>query len=115
MLFAVLYYSCVKDSGRRPAPSPLTLCDSLNVKYSTVIDPIIQTKCVNNGCHSAGGGTSGYDISTYQLLKSFADKGRIRARVIDGLTNGWMPNTGPLSVSDRQKIDCWLQAGAPDN
>ena len=114
-LISLSYYSCVKDTGKLPVPVSHTLCDSLNVKYSTDIAPIIQTACVNTGCHAAGGGSSGIDISTYPLLKSFADQGRIRARVIDGATNGWMPNTGPLSVADRQKIDCWLNAGAPNN
>ncbi len=115
IMVVITYYSCMKDKGRLPSPVSATLCDSLNVKYSVDIQPIIQAQCVNTGCHSAGGGSSGYDISTYTLLKSFADQGRIDARVIDGATNGWMPNTGPLPVSDRQKIDCWLKAGAPNN
>lgn len=115
VLLAILYSSCLKDKGRLQGVVTQTFCDSLNVKYSTDIQPIIQTQCIDPGCHSAGGGSSGYDISTYTFLKSFADQGRIRARVIDGATNGWMPSTGPLSLSDRQKIDCWLQDGAPNN
>ena len=86
--FSMSYYSCVKEVAPLPAPKSVTICDSLNVKYSIDIQPIIQTHCVNPGCHSAGGGSSGTDISSYQLLKSYADQGRIRARVIDGTMDG---------------------------
>lgn len=114
---AISLYSCVKEAGPLPKTLSKTLCDSLNVKYSTDILPIIQTQCVNPGCHDPGSAInySGYDLTTYAALKSYADLGRIRARVIDGAVNGWMPTSGPLPGSDLQKIDCWLNAGAPNN
>ena len=86
----------------------------MNVKFSTDINPIIQARCVTPGCHAAGGGTSGYDLSDYINIKPYADQGRIRARVIDGKPS-FMPKGGKLPSSDLQKIDCWLQKGAPDN
>lgn len=111
-VITVSHNSCIKDVGPLPQ-APLvsqTLCDSLDVKFSTDINPIIQLQCVNTGCHAAGGGSTGVDLSTYALL----DTARIRARVLDG-DPSYMPQGGALPLSDRQKIDCWLKAGAPNN
>lgn len=111
----VLFFpSCVREQGPLPKKISKTLCDSLNVKFATDINPIIQMQCVSGGCHEAGGGTSGYDLSDYTNLKPYADQGRIRARVIDGKPT-FMPKSGKLPSSDLEKIDCWLKAGAPNN
>ena len=115
-LIIISYNSCVKDVGPLPkiSSAPVqTFCDSLNVKWSTDIQPIINTNCVNPGCHAAGGGSTGVDLSSY----SFIDTARIRARVLDGNPT-YMPRppiTSPLPLLDRQKIECWLKAGAPNN
>ena len=111
IVVSVSYFSCVKDVG--PLPQVPTQCDSLNVTWTTDIQPIIQTNCVNPGCH-ASGGSGGVDMSQgYSQI----DTARIRARVLDG-NPSFMPNppvTSPLPLSDRQKIECWLKAGAPNN
>jgi len=113
IVVSVSYFSCVKDVGPLPVTKSVTFCDSLNVKWPTDIQAIIQIQCINPGCHAAGGPQ--IDLSTYALLKPYADQGRIRARVIDGAINGWMPTTGPLPVSERDKIDCWLKGGSLEN
>ena len=110
--FSVFYFSCAKDTGKLPSLpiTSQTFCDSLGVRFSTDINPIIQTNCVNPGCHFAGGGSSGTDISSYSLI----DTARIRARVLDG-NPSYMPQAGILPLLERQKIECWLKTGAPNN
>lgn len=115
LLAFILVPACKKDVGETPAPPAVDPCSTISAKYSADIEPILQTECVNPGCHAAGGGSSGYDLSTYALVKAYADQGRIRARVLEGNTNGWMPQGGPLPEASRQKIDCWLKSGAPNN
>lgn len=109
----ISHYSCIKERGPLPklptAPSQ-SFCDSADVKWSADIQPIINTNCVNPGCHAAGGGSTGVDLSTYALI----DTARIRARVLDG-NPSYMPQAGPLPLLERQKIECWLKAGAPNN
>jgi hypothetical protein len=111
--FIIFQVSCVKDVGPLPrvAVSP-TFCDSANVKFSTDINPIIQANCAVFGCHDATTAQNGYDFSQGY---SSIDTARIRARVLDGAINGWMPQAGPLPLLDRQKIECWLKDGAPNN
>ncbi|MBI3501569.1 MAG: hypothetical protein HY063_07230 [Bacteroidetes bacterium] len=117
ILFFVLQNSCVKDVGPLPRIQNVTppgFCDTIT--WTKSIQPIIQTSCINPGCHNPSAGNySGYDLTTYALVKAKADAGRIQARVIDGNVNGWMPQAGPLPQTQRDKISCWLQAGAPNN
>jgi hypothetical protein len=106
--------SCAKEVGKNPdlqpkiASSDSTLCDS--VKYSTTILPIINAECI--GCHSPGSANG--DLSTYAALKLKADGGRITARVLNG-NPSFMPQAGAMSQDKRDKIKCWLDAGAPNN
>ena len=115
LMCSISYYSCVKEKGQMPAKK--SSCDSLNVKWSTFVQPLIQTNCLNPGCHDPASGanyTSGIDLTSYALVKAKVDAGKIRARVIDA-NPSWMPQGGPLPSSDREKIDCWLQNGALEN
>lgn len=90
-----------------------SLCDSLSVKFSSDINPIIQNKCAVSGCHTSSAMAGGID---YSIGYAAIDTARIRARVLIGPpANSWMPPTGPLPFSDRQKIECWINNGAPNN
>lgn len=100
--------SCTKD---RVQPLTLTACDSLNVTYSQVVKPIILLNCATSGCHLAGTNVPG-DYSSYDGLKLHVDNGKFKLRTI---TYRDMPPNGPLSESDIQKLNCWLDAGAPNN
>ena len=122
-LVLIFYYSCTKDKGPLPvAPVVQAPCDIATIKYSTDILPIIQANCAIPTCHVVHG--LGADYSTYAGVAANADpplgNGSIRARALNGGTSatgsGWMPKTtGPLPLIDREKIDCWLKAGAPNN
>ena len=117
-LIFIFYYSCTKDKGHLPITTK-SLCDSLNVKYLTDIKPIIIARCAVNGCHKSGGSAPG-DFTTYAGVSPNADaplgNGKLRNRVLIGLpTFSWMPASGPIPVAEREKIDCWLKSGAPNN
>ena len=114
-LIFIFQYSCIKETGPLPTlpttPSQ-SFCDSANVKFGADINPIIQANCAISSCHNTATMQNGIDFS---IGYAAIDTARIRARVIDGAINGWMPNTGPLPLLERQKIECWLKAGAPNN
>ena len=125
-LILFFYYSCTKDVGRLPTNNPLikTLCDTVNITYSKDILPILQNNCSTvPGCHVKGGSGTG-NFTLYSGVSAYADPpvgdGSLRARVLnagrstDG-SSGWMPASNPLPLLDRQKIDCWLKANAPNN
>ena len=103
--------ACIKDKGSIPEELTLSKCDSLNVTYGTSIEPIITANCATSGCHVSGGSGSGV-FDNYTNVKAKVDNGSFKNRVI---TIGNMPPSGTLSQTDKEKIQCWLDAGAPNN
>ena len=115
--FIVIFFNaCVKEVGPLPkivknAAVSLSYCDSLNVSYASHIKPIINANCATVGCHTP---STGYlpDFSNYAVLKSSIDNGSFKDRVIVSKN---MPPSAPLPDSTINKLNCWLNKGAPNN
>ncbi len=107
----VCYYSCTKDKGF-VSITDYRMCDSLNIKYSSDIQPIIQTYCAtSSSCHGAGASDN---YTTYEAVKTKVDDRSFRKRVLYG-DPSFMPPSGMMPKLMLQKIDCWLKDGAPNN
>ena len=114
----VLLHSCTYDKYEVPEPAladttgqaAINPCDSLNVTYSGTVKPLTDNNCALSGCHAAGSGNG--DFTSYAGLKAKVDNGTFKKRVIEDKT---MPPSGPLPASDIEKLQCWLNAGAPEN
>ena len=117
-------FSCTADKLELETP-PLVIIDSGGVtdtttidstgtdtcKYSTHIQPIINQNCAFAGCHSTGFGSG--DFTAYSGLFAKIDNGGPFENRVLILQD--MPPGGPLSVSDRDLIQCWLDNGAINN
>ncbi len=107
-----LIISCTKDVSPEPdisaTPTPSS-CDT--VTFTQDIKPIISANCAISGCHVSGGQSP--DLTVDNNIKTQADGGRIKARVIDG--PAYMPAAGRLPDAQINIIQCWLDAGAPLN
>ncbi len=126
----ILFATCKKDVGYPeggpvpPGGGPVvpTVPDSCktNIKFSTQIQPILNTFCaINSGCH-AQANTWG-NFTTYGGFAAKSDKvmGRIKDQSLTSNPNK-MPasyTTGPkdLSPCEVAKIESWIAAGAPNN
>ena len=97
-------FSCTKEVGTL---KPVEI-DCSKVTYGNDINPIISSKCTK--CH-VGSFVYG-DFTSYPDLKARVDNGRFKLWVID---TKLMPPSGPLSTVELKKIQCWLDAGAPNN
>ncbi len=117
LILVLCIFSCTKDKGKVSAKSK-SMCDGLNVKFSTDINPIIQSKCAIPGCHGSGSSYGDFETNPHMGVSVKADaplgNGSFRKRVIEG-DPSFMPTSGPLSDLELEKIDCWLKAGAPNN
>ncbi len=100
-----IIYSCSKDKL-----IPVGTVDCSTITYSGTIQEIISTNCNSAGCH--GNNSSNGDFTTYANLKPFADNGKIQDQVIDTQE---MPIGRELTSEQLGQIQCWLDAGAPDN
>lgn len=89
---------------------PGNFCDTGNITFSGTIKPLIQTRCALPGCHVTGAQSP--DLTNDATIKSAADQGLIRQRVIDRQPTV-MPPTGALPPCELQQVQAWLDAGAP--
>lgn len=87
-------------------------CETVNVKYSAFVRPLIQAKC--QGCHSGSTAQGGVNLSTYANVKTLASNGKLYAAVTR--TTNWMPNGGTkLDDCTLDKLKSWIDAGALEN
>ncbi|MCW5923277.1 MAG: hypothetical protein KIS77_13105 [Saprospiraceae bacterium] len=87
-------------------------CDTVNVRYSAFVRPLIQAKC--QGCHSGNSPQGGINLTTYSNVKTLASNGKLYAAVTRSVN--WMPSGGPkLDSCTLSKLKTWLDAGAPEN
>ncbi|MCC6371934.1 MAG: hypothetical protein IT236_13100 [Bacteroidia bacterium] len=110
----VVVIACKKDVGKQPVAAPvaaINTCDTIT--YEKHIRPIIVTNC--NACHAPGTLSSGFDLSTYALLKDKASGGKLKKRVIDDLPPASMPQGGAkLPKAQLDLIQCWINNGAKE-
>jgi hypothetical protein len=113
---AFVFHSCVKDKGLKPAeipPPPVSACDTIT--WNKQIKAIVSGHCSTTpGCHTGATPTGNTSLDTYAQVRSKAEAGRIKARVIDHVPTQMPPAANPeysLSVAEKGLISCWLDNG----
>lgn len=107
--------ACLTDKGEVPTVEPdPTLCDSLAVTYTNDIVPIVTNHCAIGGCHDNFAAPTTGNFTNYTELAERANNGKLKTEVFD---LGRMPlDPGPpLSVEQKQALQCWMDDGAPNN
>ncbi len=85
-------------------------CDTMNVKYSTHIVPILQQNCL--GCHTS----SGTLLTNYTQVKAKVTDGKLYCSVSWASGCQVMPQGGAkLSTCKIRAIKIWIDAGSPNN
>lgn len=104
----VLWASCSQDQlPNTPIDSGV---DCATVSYSAVIAPLFTRSCNTSGCHDAGSPDG--DFTTYSRLQRYINNGTIRQEVLVAQT---MPIDERLTSVELGQIQCWLDAGGPNN
>lgn len=108
LLFAALLLSllsCSKDDDSMDIKN--NDCNNVDIGYSNGIKAIIDANCALPVCH--GGDASIPDFTNYDNV--FARRSLIQSRVVAKT----MPPAGSSSLSSDniQKINCWVENGAP--
>ncbi len=83
---------------------------STATNYTNDIKPILSSNCTSSGCH--GSGSSHGDFTNYTGFVAKVENKTVEKEVFDKKT---MPPSGALSLDDRKKIKCWIDAGAQNN
>lgn len=85
-------------------------CTGVTATFAANALPAIQATCqLGSNCHSSGSTNSGGPFTTYAQI--FAKKSNIKAQ----LEAGSMPQSGSISLAQKQAIICWIDSGAPNN
>ena len=101
-LSVVLIAACTKDEVTEDQPNK----DCLTAyTYDADISMIINDNCVS--CHS---GVQPPRLTNYSEVINSIE--RVKARAI---TEKTMPESKPLSDSDIEKLNCWINQNTPEN
>jgi hypothetical protein len=103
-IFFMFANSCTKDDYKNLD------CSTVPATFLADVRPIINSNCVSSGCHPAGSGHG--DFTSFAGIKGKVNNGSFAKEV---LVNKTMPSQGTLSLSDRQKLKCWIDNGALEN
>ncbi len=92
----------------------LALCDTVNMKFSLNILPIIKNNCYS--CHGFGQVQLGVNFDTYDNIKAQVDNQKLINVIKHSAGYKAMPLGLPrLSSCNVNKIQAWINKGAPDN
>ena len=100
MLIIVVLVIAISSCQKAVVPK----CDGTNSTYNGNMQALINSNCTNAGCHP--------NYATYNGIKSVLNDGSFKNHVI---SNKDMPRGSSLSTSDLNKIQCWIDAGYPQN
>lgn len=112
LLALVLVAGCYYDVEEELYPT--LECDTENMSYVNDILPIIQGNCYT--CHDQGSNFGGVTLEGYESLKTYVDNGRLLGAIRHESGFSTMPKNAPQLVAcNIEKIEAWINAGAPDN
>jgi len=104
----------IEDGANNTACNDTSACNTLDVKYSTAITPILQTYC--NGCHSGSSPQGNINYNTYAGVKATVTNGKLLGSIQRASGYSAMPqNANKLSTCKISTIQAWIEAGAPNN
>lgn len=111
-------YSCTKNSADRLAAASggTTTCDTVDMKYTEDVVPILQANCYS--CHGTGSnsGSGGIVLEGYANLLPYATNGDLVGNITYAPGHNPMPENAPMLPScEINTIIDWVKNGAQNN
>ncbi len=100
---ALVLVNCKKEKKYSPD------CSGGVKSFASDVSPLIASRCAITGCHASGSNNGPGALSNYSQVN--AAKSGIRTAIV----NGSMPKNGSLSDDEKNRIVCWIDAGAANN
>jgi hypothetical protein len=109
-VFSACSKSSISKDGGSGSGGITFSCNGISPKFSTDIQPILNTVCsINSNCHASGSNNFGGVLTTFAEVN--AKKADIRAQILSGT----MPQSGTISQAQINAFICWIDGGGPDN
>jgi hypothetical protein len=101
-------------NNSKSANTSANTCTS-TISYSLNIAPILSANCSStNACHGAASANGVY--TSYTGLKTDVNNGKLNNRlIVNNNVHNPPAYVPPLSQSDINKINCWIQQSSPNN
>lgn len=114
VVLGLAYSGCIYDKADLVYPQPAT-CDTVNMKYSTDIVPILTANCYV--CHGGNASNSGgRKFDSHALLLNYVNSGKLVKAITHSSGATPMPYQLPkLPECTINKIKAWVNRGAPNN
>ena len=112
----ILVISCSKSSEDKLNGNTGSTCDTVNMKYTTDVVPILQANCYS--CHGEGNtaGSGGISLDSYDNLKEYADNGILAGNITHAAGYVAMPYGLPkLPDCEINTILDWINRGSQNN
>jgi hypothetical protein len=113
-LLGFLTIACTNDNKEDLLGEEPTDCFQPGLSYQDDIKPILSANCGTSGCHSGPNAFGGLDLNTFSASAQIADNGNLVGR-IKGTSGAIMPPGSPLGACEIEKIQAWVDDGAPNN
>ena len=95
---------------------PAGTCDTTSVKWSTTIQPLINSQCATVGCHAGANPGNGIDLTTYESVHAQALNGALLGTVTHQPGYDLMPrDRQALPLCQIGQLRIWVNGGAPQN
>jgi hypothetical protein len=89
-------------------------CDTADLSYEIDIEPILADECYV--CHSQAVNTANITLEGYQNLMEYVNDGRLLGAIKHLPGYSPMPKNAPQLVEcNIEKIETWINSGAPNN
>jgi cytochrome c5 len=87
-------------------------CDTANMTFDSINQPIFQSNCATSGCHAGVFPAASLDLTTLDNVKQAVNQRHLLNHV---RANGYslMPPSGSLSECNINKLDAWIKRGMP--
>ena len=110
--FCLFFSSCYYDVEEELYPD--VNCDVENVGYTDTVIPILQTNCYS--CHDAANNFGGITLEGYVQLKKYVENDQLLGVIRHETGYSPMPKNAPqLLECEIEKIEVWINNGAPNN
>ncbi len=93
---------------KKTTTTPTSSVDCSTITYSETIKPLFDANCL--ACH--GSSSSDGALSNYAETMVYVENGKLKDEVV---TSKDMPIGSTFSSDQIAQVECWLDAGAPNN
>lgn len=108
--------ACYYDKADKLYPvDPNAVCDTVNLKYTLHVAPILKTNCLDKGCHTTAKPDGGYILDNFVGTKASVNNNKLVGS-LKGLSGFSAMPKGYAKLSDCEitKIEAWIKRGMPE-